>query len=248
MRVPSHVMYRRRKPKAAIAALRMAARLLLATSALYLLVSTLLLSSVRVGSVSMEPAVHERDRLFVAPVVYGARVPGTRARLPGFRAPARGDVVLLEAPQGSGRGVAGRAVDALVRFVTFQRAGIYPDDRSGGVSRLLVKRIVGLPGDTVRMDRFVAWVKPAGAAAFSLESALADRAYETSAGTAGGLVAETPFGGSLREILLGSGEYFVLGDNRPDSSDSRSWGPVRMERLVGPAVLRYFPLRDFGRI
>jgi signal peptidase I len=248
MRVPTHVSYHRRKLKAAPAALRMASRVILGTAGLYLVLSTFLLSSVRVGSVSMEPAVHPRDRLFVSPLVYGARIPLTRARLPGFRGPARGDVVLMESPQTTGRSGIGRAADAVVRFFTAQRGSVYPDEHSGGVSRLLVKRVVGLPGDTVRMDGFLAWIKPAGATEFVAEIGMTDREYEVSVGSARGLSPETPFGGSLGELVLGPGEYFVLGDNRPDSSDSRSWGPVRMERIVGPVILRYFPFGRLGRV
>lgn len=248
MRVPPHVGYRRRKPKAVPAALRTVARVVLGTAGLYLLLSTFLLGSVRVSSVSMEPAVRPRDRLFVAPLVYGGRIPLTRARLPGLRGPSRGDVVLLESPQTAGRSGVGRVADAMLRFLTAQRGSVYRDEDGGGVSRLLVKRIVGLPGDTVRMDGYLAWVKPAGAAEFVAEAGLTARDYEVSVGNVRGLGPQTPFGGSLEELVLGPGEYFVLGDNRPDSSDSRSWGPVRMERVVGPVILRYFPFGRFGRV
>jgi signal peptidase I len=248
MRVPAHVGYRRRKPKAAAAALKIAARIILGTACLYLLLTTLILSSVRVSSVSMQPAVRPRDRLFVAPLLYGGRIPLTRARLPGIRAPARGDVVLLESPQTVGRSKMGRIADSVVRFFTAQRGSVYPDEHSGGVSRLLVKRVVGLPGDTVRMDGYLAWIKPAGATEFAAEEGMTARHYEVSVGNAPGLGREVPFGGSLGEIVLGPGEYFVLGDNRPDSSDSRSWGPIPMERIVGPVILRYFPFGRFGRV
>jgi signal peptidase I len=248
MRVPSHLGYRRRKPKAALVALRTALRLVLAVGVLYLALSAFVVTSVRVGSVSMEPALRDGDMLFVAPVVYGARVPLTRARLPGFRAPARGDVVLLEAPQTTGRGGIGRTADAVVRFFTFQRASIYPDALSGGVSTLLVKRVVGLPGDTVRMNGYLAWIRPRDAAEFVAEDALIGRRYEARVAPAAPLGAEVPFGGTAKELVLGEGEYFVLGDNRVDSSDSRSWGAVAYGRIVGPAVVRYFPFRRMGRV
>jgi signal peptidase I len=98
------------------------------------------------------------------------------------------------------------------------------------------------------MDGYLAWVKAKGSTEFVLESTLTARPYAPAVGTSESEGHELPFAGSLPETVLGPGEYFVLGDNRPDSSDSRSWGTVRMERIIGPAVLRYFPFRRFGRV
>jgi signal peptidase I len=248
MRVPAHLGYRRRKPKAAMVAARSALRLVLATGLLYLVLTAFVVTSVRVGSVSMQPTLREGDLLFVAPLVYGARIPLTRARVPGFRAPARGDVVLLEAPQAARRGGIGRTADAVVRFFTLQLAGTYPDALSGGVSRLLVKRVVAVPGDTVRIDGYRAWVRLRDATEFKAEATLARRPYDPQVSASAPLSRDVPFGGTVDERVLGGGEYFVLGDNRADSSDSRSWGAVSMERIVGPVVLRYFPFKRIGRV
>jgi signal peptidase I len=49
----------------------------------------------------------------------------------------------------------------------------------------------------------------------------------------------------MRETVLGPDEYFVLGDNRLHSNDSRNWGPVPLENIVGRAWIGYWPLSDF---
>ena len=49
-------------------------------------------------------------------------------------------------------------------------------------------------------------------------------------------------------IVLGDDEYFVLGDNRNHSSDSREIGPVKEDTIVGRAVFRIWPLSKFGRL
>jgi signal peptidase I len=51
-----------------------------------------------------------------------------------------------------------------------------------------------------------------------------------------------------KTITLGPEEYFVCGDNRPYSSDSRSWGPIQKSDIVGRAFLRYWPTNVMGMI
>lgn len=51
-----------------------------------------------------------------------------------------------------------------------------------------------------------------------------------------------------RVITLGANEYMAMGDNRPYSSDSRSWGPITKDAIVGRVFYRYWPLKSMGAI
>ncbi|MDP3062832.1 MAG: signal peptidase I [Chloroflexota bacterium] len=82
-----------------------------------------------------------------------------------------------------------------------------------------VKRVVGLPGETVRMEQ----------GRVSINGVALDEPYLLGLGG----------GGGEGEWRLGPDQFFVLGDNRARSIDSRAYGPVGSERLVGRAWFRY---------
>ena len=104
----------------------------------------------------------------------------------------------------------------------------YPNDPS----QRYIKRIVGLPGETVEInDGKVAIFE--GNSGFVLDESEYLSGGQTS--------------GSVR-IALEENEYFVLGDNRRQSSDSRNWGVLREYFIIGRALVRVFPLSAFAKV
>ena len=101
----------------------------------------------------------------------------------------------------------------------------------------LVKRIVGLPGETVKIEDGNVYIKPADSNEFYLlqENYLPE-------GTRTSMMDDARKKGN--EIVLGDNEYYCLGDNRPVSNDSRNLGPFTADRIKGVAIIRVFPLNE----
>ena len=211
------------------------------------LINHFLVASYRVESDSMLPVLREGDRVLASPLSYGPRVPFLQSRLPGLAEPGRGEVVILVPPYAPPQPALVAILDPLFRFFSFQRLSLV--DGPGRVAALrsrsprLVKRIIGVPGDTIRLEGFQAQIRPKGKNGFLPEQELITRRYQPTVGVLPtGWQEGFPASGGREAITLGPEEYFVLGDNRLESSDSRSWGPVSRAGIVGRVVFRYWPL------
>lgn len=101
--------------------------------------------------------------------------------------------------------------------------------------RTLIKRVIGLPGETVSVsERGVSIVN-----ASHPEGFLLDEPYLSTANLGG------PTG---TETTLAADEYFVMGDNRRVSSDSRIWGTLPKADIIGHVLIRLFPLTSIGAV
>jgi signal peptidase I len=211
----------------------------------YELLTGLFLKPVIVKSEAMEPGLRLNDRVIVSPILYG--LSGQKSPKSGSAnifAPRRGDLVLVAPPYYKALGFPASALDAVIRLATFQRFGYDSRGHERQYGTETVKRVIGLPGDAIKIEKGVASVNPGGVAHFLTEFEVAKESYDiTAMKTEANWQADLPFSGSTAEFTLGPDEYFVLNDNRSISNDSRSWGAVSRKRIVGKVVLRYWPLK-----
>jgi len=157
-----------------------------------------------VSGASMEPTFDNFDYLITDRLSYD------------FLAPERGDVVVFCLP-GTGE------CSLLKRLL----------NKEWQAPRTLIKRVIGLPGETVSVSggevRIINAEHPEG---FILDEPYLDP--------------DNIGGPSGTNTTLGEGEYFVMGDNRRVSSDSRVWGVLPQENILGHVFVRLFPLTSIG--
>lgn len=121
-------------------------------------------------------------------------------------------------------------VDELTyRFETPERGSVlifkYPRDPR----KSFIKRVIGLPGETVSiLDGQITIINADHPEGFKLDEPYVKLVKKDSV-----------------DYIIGENEYFVLGDNRLASADSRIWGPVPKENIVGRPIIRFFPLALF---
>jgi signal peptidase I len=167
-----------------------------------------------IPSGSMRPTLLEGDVVFVNRLAFDAKIPLTDRSIARLADPVRGDVVTFSSPRDGTR---------------------------------LIKRIVGIPGDVVEMRDEVLLVNGEPATYSDLRPATetvaagvdvpAVRATEQVGGSARTVQFLPPVGArrSFGPLRLGADEYFMLGDNRDNSEDSRFIGPVPRHLLIGRA-------------
>jgi len=194
----------------------------------------------RIPSGSMFPTLLIGDHLFVNKLAYGSRIPFSDLRLPSFREPERGDVVVFEVarprtPMG-GRDI--KPVD------------LAPENAP---REDFVKRLVGLPGDRIAWRGGRVYINDVPLAVMPTEQEFVDasgNAFDMSwedLGECRHAILDDPRPRPMHETRLDRGtwvvepgRYFMMGDNRDNSNDSRGWGTVRLEEMKGPAFILYW--------
>lgn len=190
---------------------------------LFLLVRTFVVEAFKIPTSSMEGTLLVGDFLLVNKAAYGAEIPFLGKHLPAWKEPQRGDVVVFNPPH-----------DPLKNYV---------------------KRVVGVPGDTLEMhDKalFVNGFRLEEPYARHIDRSGADATHPTMSWQRNHLLAgntdrrPTRNGGyrpsrdNWGPISVPPGKYFVLGDNRDNSEDSRYWGFADREAITGQPWIVYF--------
>jgi signal peptidase I len=198
---------------------------------IYLVIRTFLMEAFRIPSGSMIPTLQVGDWLFVNKLAYGPHITFTSIKLPGYRTPQHGDVVVFKSPY--------QADEAA---------------RGADPTPTLVKRLVGTPGDTLYMRNGMLfrngleqrqgfgadknWKGPDSA-----EPAFAWQHSIEVKNTRFGEPPAQPRHDHWGPLVIPAGNYFMMGDNRYCSKDGRYWGLVPAENLRGRPMFVYYSYR-----
>ncbi|MBD3216830.1 MAG: signal peptidase I [candidate division Zixibacteria bacterium] len=187
---------------------------------LALLIKATVIEAYKIPTPSMEKTLLAGDFILGNKFIYGIKIPFTDIRLPAFREPQRGDIVIFRPPHS-------------------------PNEN-------YVKRLIGMPGDTLKITRKRVYINGElyDDTAFTQNTSDymiprdnvvgqdpyidAQRRYGV---TNDGHRTWRPFRDNSYPIVVPEGKYFMMGDNRDNSLDSRMWGFVDREQILGQALI-----------
>lgn len=190
----------------------------------------------------MAPTIQSGEKILVSPIWYGPFLPLSGTRVKDWAQPKRGDIVLLSPPEKPQDPLYIRIFDPVIRFFTLQQYSLRNNpEKVYWETPLLVKRIIAVPGDTVKVEDSIAYIRTAGETEFKREFEVLKKEYSISENTNYSIPLYEALFGSYPETLLAEGEFFFLGDNRNYSQDSRYWGLGKADNIKGKVVLSYWP-------
>ncbi len=172
----------------------------------------------QIPSGSMIPTLEVGDFILVNKYDYGLRLPVSRTKVVSIGKPERGDVMVFFPPN---------------------------DDR------YFIKRVLGLPGDEIRIVDNMVFVNGKKAEQTEPSPLLEDPRFVVAEENLSGVTHKIQTGvtpgrlGHNYSIKVPSRHYFMVGDNRDNSSDSRVWGPVPEKNIVGKAVAVWMHWESF---
>ena len=190
---------------------------------MWLILRSTLVAAFHITSGSMEPTLLVGDVLFVNRAIYGGQLPLIGTGLPGFRQPRRHEIIIFD------------SVDS--------------------VGLTVVKRLIGMPGDTIGMRDNVLYINGQRQNEPYVVHALPDSVdfadpkmalWQTRRVLTANRRDYHPTLKNWGPVVIPPDSFFVMGDNRDDSYDSRYWGFLGRDRVRGKAALIYYSYNPNG--
>ncbi|HOJ63756.1 MAG TPA: signal peptidase I [Spirochaetota bacterium] len=207
--------------------------------------NSFIMQAYKVPSNSMFPTISEGDRVLANKFIYGPKLPFTDIRI--FNATKnikRGDVIIFLSKEYYNTNHLFRSLSSLIYTLTFSLVDISSFLKNYDAN-MYIKRVIGIPGDRIKFEinnnKVIILINEINEKkVINLNYKVIEETEENS-----------PLISSMiiqNEIILKENQYYVIGDNRAVSADSRIWGPIDSNQIIGKAVLKYWPISSFGFI
>ncbi|MBN1524385.1 MAG: signal peptidase I [Spirochaetales bacterium] len=230
-----------------------------------MLINMFLFQNYRIPSRSMVSTLEVGDLIFVEKPMFGPEIlPGT-LKIPAFREVKRGEVISFESEKYAQNGPVIEFFHRFVYFITFSFANLKQDPQTHEpVVDLLIKRAIGLPGESVRIRHDTIEIRREFENTWIPEEQLINERpvpYTIASNRESNFrdfIEQSPYDRKefYHELFykacngwyIPPGMFFPMGDKRDESRDARVYGPVPVSRIQGKAVFRFFPFSRAGAI
>jgi signal peptidase I len=200
-----------------------------------LFIKTFIVDVYKIPTGSMIPTIEVGDFIVASKFIYGAKIPFTKKRLPAVRDPRRGDIVIFLAPYYDPPNIIIQMLTPVVYTLTLGFVNIDPQPK------FYVKRCIGVPGDEIEIINKEVYVNGKPLHGWWPEY----HADPEIIPPGNSLMSNRDFYGP---VIVPENSYFMMGDNRDRSNDSRFWGFVERYNIYGKALFRYWPPNRMGLV
>ena len=207
-----------------------------------LLFNSMVIQAYKIPSNSMEPTLKENSRVLVNKLNYGPKYPFTDMRI--FDATSnirRGDIVVFMSKEYLEKSTF-RLLSNLTYTLTFSLVDLsnivkhYDND-------IYIKRVIGIPNDVIKYSivngKVIVLVNGVPEKKVIEDDYLLIEETEKNSPLLSSMILK-------KEYIVKEGEFYVLGDNRIQSFDSRVFGSISKKQIIGKSILKYWPINEFG--
>jgi signal peptidase I len=207
--------------------------------------NSIIFQAYKIPSDSMEPNIKPGTRVLVNKFIWGPNYPFTDFRIfDGTNNIKRGDILLFYSSEYISLNKITRMFSTLIYTISFS-AFDFSNYLHHLDNNIYIKRVVGLPNDKIKFSiingKVIVLINGIP------EKKVIDSNYS--------LIEENENNSILKsnmilqnEYIIKENEFYVLGDNRVNSNDSRIWGAISKKQIIGKAILKYWPTNEFGVI
>ena len=245
--------YRSYKPQGPIKkSIRFFIKLVVVVFLQYMLVGTFLFNSYQIApshfssTQDSEKQTVYAGRVLATPILYGPKMRIINYRVPAIRTPKRGGLVVTETGTFSDMKWYTLALNTLAKFFTFNNFIPFEENEFSHVSRFQIMRVVGMPGDELKLDNYRLKVKTPTSNYFIDEQEVIQSDYTLIVPSLNSPSQDTQgLSGNHPAIALSEGEYLLAPDDRSHFALSKYWRPTTMRDIISKVLLVYWPRFQF---